>query len=69
MLLSEVSQADWLSKRISWFLELMKAMEVPVETLEKEMRRISVKESRIQLINSDETVKGFVDILQNASLS
>ncbi|CVK94509.1 uncharacterized protein FMAN_03583 [Fusarium mangiferae] len=69
VLLSEVSQADWLSKRISWFLELMKAMEVPVETLEKEMRRISVKESRIQLINSDETVKGFIDILQNASLS
>ncbi|RYC86302.1 hypothetical protein BFJ63_vAg10825 [Fusarium oxysporum f. sp. narcissi] len=63
------NQADWLKKRISWFLELMKAMNVPAEMLEKEMRSISIKETRTEVINCEETVNGFLEMLEKASLS
>jgi hypothetical protein len=60
------NQADWLKRRISWFLELMKAMGVSAEMLEKEMRGISVKETRTEMINREETVKGFLEMLEKA---
>jgi hypothetical protein len=47
------NQADWLKKRISWFLQLMRAMKVPAEMLKKEMRSVSVKETRIEVINCE----------------
>jgi hypothetical protein len=43
-------------------------MGVSVELLEKEMRGISVKETRTGIINCEETVKGFLDMLQKASV-
>jgi hypothetical protein len=62
------NQADWRKKRMTWFLELMTTMGVSVELLEKEMRGISVKETRTGIINCEETVKGFLDMLQKASV-
>jgi hypothetical protein len=69
LLVRNFNQADWLKKRISWFLELMKAMKVPAEMLEKEMRSIAVKETRTEVINCEETVNGFVEMLEKASLN
>lgn len=66
--LHDFNQADWLKKRISWFLELMKAMGVSAEILEKKMRSISVKETRTGMINCEETVKGFLEMLEKASV-
>jgi hypothetical protein len=66
--LHDFNQAEWLKRRISWFLELMKTMGVSAEILEKEMRSISVKETRTGMINCEETVKGFLEMLEKASV-
>lgn len=64
----DFNQADWLKRRMSWFLELMTTMGVSAEILEKEMRGISVRETRTGVINCEETVNGFLGMLQNTSV-
>jgi hypothetical protein len=54
----------WYEKRMSWFTELIDTMKVPTQSIEIEMKKIKIAETRLEIIDQEgiiNSLSAFVD--------